>query len=1073
LGALTVCSDDGQPLTAGGARVRALLALMALEPGVPLAAERLVDGLWGAEPPASTGNALATLAKRLRASLGAADVIQARAPGYLLAVEPDAVDASRFGQLAAAGRQALRAGDAEAATDTLDAALSLWRGPALADVTAPFAAAAAARLEEQRLGAVEDRAEAQLALGRAAEAVAVLLGEQQLQPLRERLTALGMRALAGAGRQTEALGLYEQTRDRLADELGVDPSPLLRDAHLAVLRGEAAAAVPAPSSRPPSRAPSPVPAAPAAPPAARRTRAAGNLRTQVTSIVGREEEIGRIAALLTDGPLVTIVGPGGAGKTRLAVECAGRLADRWPDGTWLVELAAVSGPDSVATTVLAALGSRDGVLQAAAQAGARPADPADRLVQILAGKALLLVLDNCEHLVDEAAALASRLLGSCPDVRLLVTTQEPLAVPGEVLSPIPPLTLPPPEADGAEAAGYPAVMLFAERAAAVRPGFTLDGGNAAAVSAICRRLDGMPLAIELAAARARVLTPQQIAERLDDRFRLLTGGSRGALPRHQTLQAVVAWSWERLGEEEARTARRLSVFAGGATLDEVESLCGPQALDTLSGLVDKSLVEVDGDRYRMLETIRAYAAGQLASSGEEEQAWTELAAAQLAQARAAEPRLRSRDQLTSIEALAAGTDNAVAALRWAAEAGKTALSLPLCASLSWYWWLRGQRGEATRQARYVLRRAGLDLDQVQDDLFPAYATCLLASSIDSFAHPLDFTAVAGEQAWLTDMVRAVDRLNGYPPQAVNPLLLISGASLLAVAGRGEDALALLDGYAAAGDPWLACAALMIRGSLRTDVGDLERAAAGFRALGERWGLSQSLMLLIRHRALRGSLSEVDALMAEAESLLDGWLSAEEVIAALLRHLYLRMRGGDLEAAARDAGRARSHVTTSVPASLAIQIDLAEAAIAARRGDYDVALPAFEAGIAALAAGPQELPFESAFTRANYARALSAAGRHDAAAAQFRSALQALGPVDDRHTRIMVLLGAAVAAEAAGDPERAALILAGCAAVFQAGAGNPQAMQARDRARAALGEEAFQAASDRGAALSQDELLAVI
>ena len=831
LGPLAVTGGEGQPLTVSGARVRAMLALMALEPGVPLAAERLVDGLWGAEPPASTGNALATLAKRLRASLGAADAIQARAPGYLLLVEPDAVDATRFGQLAAAGRQALRAGEAEAAADALDAALSLWRGPALADVAAPFAAAAAARLEEQRLAAVEDRAEAQLELGRPAEAVAALLAEQRLQPLRERLTALGMRALAGAGRQTEALALYEQTRDRLADELGVDPSPLLRDAHLAVLRGEVAAAAPAPPSRPSSREPSPAPLAPPSPsasPAALRLRArpAGNLRTQVTSIVGREEEIARIAALLAGGPLVTIVGPGGAGKTRLAVECAGRLADRWPDGTWLVELAAVTGPDSVATAVLAALGSRDGVPQAAAQGGARTADPADRLVQILAGKALLLVLDNCEHLVDEAAMLASRLLGSCPDVRLLVTTQEPLAVPGEVLSPIPPLSLPPPEADGAEAARYPAVMLFAERAAAVRPGFTLDAGNAAAVSAICRRLDGMPLAIELAAARARVLTPQQIADRLDDRFRLLTGGSRGALPRHQTLQAVVAWSWERLGEEEARTARRLSVFAGGATLDEVESLCGPQALDTLTGLVDKSLVEVDGDRYRMLETIRAYAAGQLASSGEEEQTWAELAAGQLAQAQAAEPRLRSRDQLASIEVLAAGTDNAVAALRWAAEAGKTALSLPLCASLSWYWWLRGQRGEATRQARYVLSRAGLD--EVPGDLFPAYATCLLASSIDSFAHPLDFTAVAGEQAWLDEMVRAVDRLNGYPPEAVNPLLLISGASLLAVAGRTEDALALLDGYAVAGDPWLACAALMIRGSLRVDVGDLERAAAGFR-----------------------------------------------------------------------------------------------------------------------------------------------------------------------------------------------------------------------------------------------------
>jgi hypothetical protein len=276
----------------------------------------------GAAHPAAAGEVAGRVASSLglaglRVAVVTGDVIQARAPGYLLLVEPDGVDATRFGQLAAAGRQALRAGEAEAAADTLDAALSLWRGSALADVAAPFAAAA--RLEEQRL-----------------------------QPLRERLTALGMRALTGAGRQTEALALYEQTRVRLADELGVDPSPLLRDAHLAVLRGEATAAVPAPPAGPPAHGPSPVPAAGLPP----RDRPAGNLRTQVTSIVGREEEIARIGALLADGPLVTIVGPGGAGKTRLAVECAGRLADRWPDGTWLVELAAVTGPDSVTTAVL-------------------------------------------------------------------------------------------------------------------------------------------------------------------------------------------------------------------------------------------------------------------------------------------------------------------------------------------------------------------------------------------------------------------------------------------------------------------------------------------------------------------------------------------------------------------------------------------------------------------------------------------------------------------------------------------------------------------------------------------------
>jgi predicted ATPase/DNA-binding SARP family transcriptional activator len=1067
LGPLAVFGDAGEPLEAGGARVRALLALLALEPGRPVAAGRLVDGLWGDEPPASTGNALATLAKRLRAGLGSSTVIQARAPGYLLALDPEAVDASRFARLAAAGRAALRTGDAPAAARSLDAALALWRGPALADVAgAPFAAAAAARLEELRLTAVEDRAEAQLILGQYRDAAAALLPERERQPLRERLTALGMRALAGAGRQTEALALYEQTRSRLADELGVDPSPQLREAHLAVLRGEPAAAEPARQAQSPSPSPSPTPS-----PSPSRSRPPGNLRTQITRILGREEEITRITALLEAGPLVTIAGPGGAGKTRLAVECATRLASRWPDGAWLVELAALTGPDVVAPAVLAALGSRDGVPQAADPGGTRPTTPADRLIQILAGKALLLVLDNCEHVVDDAAALAARLLGACPDLRLLVTTREPLAIPGEVLSPIPPLSLPPPGAEPAVAARSAAVALFAERAAAVRPGFAVDAGNVAAIAAICRRLDGMPLAIELAAARARVLSPQQIADRLDDRFQLLTGGSRAALPRHQTLQAVVAWSWERLGEDEARTARRLSVFAGGATLEDAEALCGAQVLDTLTALVDKSLVEVDGDRYRMLETIRAYAAGQLAAAGEADPTWAELARTQLAWARAAEPRLRGRDQLAAISAVAAGEDNAVAALRWAVTAGRQDLSLPLCASLTWYWWLRGQRGEAARQARNVL--VAVDGEAVPGDQYPAYATCLFAAGLDSFAHPLDFTAVTGDPAWLAAMAQAVDRLAGLPPDNVNPLLLISGASLLAVAGRPGDAKSLLDGYTTATDPWLASAARMMRGSLAGDPGDLEQAATGFRALGERWGLSQCLMLLIRHRALRGALSEVDALMTEAESLLDGWLSAEEIIAALLRHLYLRLRAGETDAAARDARTARGHVTVSVPISVVAQISVAEAAIAGRRGNFGEALPAFEQGIAVLTDSPHALPFEVAFARANYARTLSAAGRHDAATEQFRAALRALGPVDDRHMRIMLLLGAAVTAEAAGDPERAVLILAGCAAVFQAGAGNPQAMQARSRAQAALGEEAFQAVSARGAALSQEELLAVI
>ena len=343
--------------------------------------------------------------------------------------------------------------------------------------------------------------------------------------------------------------------------------------------------------------------------------------------MGRDDELSRVAKLLDESRLVTLTGPGGAGKTRLAVETGAGLD--LPDGVWFVPLAPVRDALDVPQAVLAAIGTHEAVWPADAMEAARMAalDPLDRLCELLAARDLVLVLDNCEHLVDAVASLAAQVLADAPGVRILATSREPLGVTGETLSPVPSLPLPPPDADAAELAGNPAVRLFADRAAAVRPGFAVNDENSAAVVTICRALDGIPLAIELAAARVRALTPAQVADRLDDRFALLSVGSRGTLPRHQTLRAIVDWSWDLLDDAERTILRRLSVFSGGATPESAEQVCllgpgdvvtadGRDVIDVIASLLDKSLVTAGrrasrplpaaGDRAR----LRGRAAGR-------------------------------------------------------------------------------------------------------------------------------------------------------------------------------------------------------------------------------------------------------------------------------------------------------------------------------------------------------------------------------------------------------------------------------------------------------------------------------
>ncbi|MFI9783794.1 ATP-binding protein [Kitasatospora sp. NPDC051984] len=666
LGTTTAHHDDGTAIALGGARLRALLAALALRQGRPVPAELLADEVWAEESPQDAAAALQTLVGRLRRTVGR-DEIGSGPAGYWL-TGPH-TDVAEFQRLAADGVRALADGDPAAAADRLTAALALWRGPALADL--PDRTAPAARLEAQREDARRHRLTAQLALGRAAEVTAELAELCRDHPLDEQLQALQLRALRAAGRTAEALSRYEEIRHTLADRLGTDPGPELRALHRELL----------------TTAPETAPAAP--------TTAAGNLRPGRTSFVGREGELATVARALTAGRLTTLTGPGGSGKTRLSVEAGRREQStaNWPGGVWQVELAPLDDPAAVPAAVAAALGLRETVLHTGGTVaevieGGRK-DPVSRVVDHLGRRRLLLLLDNCEHVVQAAADLADRLLADCPGITVLATSREPLGVPGETVLPVEPLPDP------------SALRLLADRGAAARPGFRTDQ-DPEACAELCRRLDGLPLAIELAAARLRGLTPRQLADRLDSRFALLTAGSRTLLPRQQTLRAVVDWSWDLLGPRERAVLRRLSVFAGGCTLEAAEAVLAdaevPRAevADLLLSLVDKSLLVAglgEQPRYWMLETIHEYAAERLAEAAEPEVAhrhtrhYREVA-------RTAALRLRGHDQLDELARLDREQENVRAALRRAVDAEQEQEVLVLALSMAGYWSLRDYRTEA-------------------------------------------------------------------------------------------------------------------------------------------------------------------------------------------------------------------------------------------------------------------------------------------------------------------------------------------------------------------------------------------
>jgi predicted ATPase/DNA-binding SARP family transcriptional activator len=805
LGPLQMCDEGGLPVAVTGPKQRALLTLLAARAGETVATDQLVDVLYGDDLPANTANALQTRVSQLRKVVGR-DRLVARGPGYALAIEPDAVDAHRFERLAAEGH-VLTTGRPQEALTVLDEALRLWRGPALVDLPDHDGSRTeASRLGELRLNALEDRATAQLALGRAAEAVSDLQGLVQEHPLRESLRGQLMVALYRTGRQAEALRTYDDARRCLRDELGLDPGPELRRIEDAVLNHD-------PSLD--GTAGQPV----------------GHLPGSLTSFVGRQRELADVCELIDRARLLTLTGPGGAGKTRLALEAGAAVQSRFRDGVWFVELAPLPTGDRVLGAVAATLGVRS-----------PEAMTAGRIGEFLAGKELLLVLDNCEHVVDAVASVVEPLLGAGARLRILTTSREPLGVLGEMQWPVPPLALPPVDAVALDdIVAAESVQLFVERARAVRPDFELSGEAGPAVAEICRQLDGIPLAVELAAVRVKALPVGQIAERLDDRFRLLSGGSKTALPRHQTLRALVDWSYELLFDEERALFDQLSVFPAGCSLEAAEAMAEGVGLDRrdtvdiLGHLVDKSLVLADHSggrgRYRLLVTLRHYGLERLVDSGADEAARRRQARWVTELAGAAEPRLGGRAQGEWLSRLTVEHENLRAVLDWVIARGDAELALHLGADLAWFWWNRGHQREGRGWLERALALPGST--KVGPDLRARALgwACHLAAD-----HDLAQAIAWGEAAVAEPVVESARRALAQLQLAA---VLIRSGDDDRVAGLVDDALLALR---ASGDDWgvawahnVACFAALGRGDLEAAESACRESLARFRAVANSWG----------------------------------------------------------------------------------------------------------------------------------------------------------------------------------------------------------------------------------------------
>ena len=1029
-----------------GVRLRALLIVLALEPGRVVPKSELVDWIWGEQPPADAANALQALVSRLRRVLPDGS-LEGRPGGYRLAVPPPAVDAVRFERLLDQARGADAAGRAR----LLSEAENLWRGTPMQDVRGNDSAAIDAvvtRFEALRLAALEDRYAAEIALGHGAELVTELTELVARHPVRERLVAALMRALAAAGRAAEALLVYQRARETLADTLGVDPTPELAELHVALLRGEVGARD-----------------------GERRT----NLRVELTRYVGKHTDIAAVRDLVGRHRLTTLTGPGGSGKTRLAGETARTLVDELPDGAWLVELAALDSDSEVARSALAALGLRDALL-----GGAPSAEPIDRLTAAIGERELLMILDNCEHLIDSAAALAHRLLGECPRLRILATSREPLGIIGEALWQVEPLGLPGDDTDPAVIEHSPAVQLLQDRASAVRRDLVADAGALAAMARVCRALDGIPLAIELAAARLRTMTLEQLADRLDDRFRLLTGGSRTAMPQHRTLRAVVDWSWELLSDAERSVLRRLAVFSGGASLEAAEQVCASEGadaverwevLEVLTALTEKSLLlSAAGSepRYRMLETIKQYAQDRLTEAGEAEIVRRRHLSYFTRVADTAEPHLRRAEQLQWLAVLDAEHGNIAAAMRGALAARDEPGALRLAAAAGWYWWLGGHKAEGME---FVIATSRISGDEDGSDVSPpgpldeyrARVFGLVVHFISS--GPNDEHQVA---EW-------IHRARRYSPADGGdyPLLAFIGALERMLQG-GDAVLTAFEPLLTHHDPWVRALARLQMGKARIALGlpgrgadeQLEAALAEFRTVGERWGISFALTELAYRIAMRGEFASACAHLDEAIDVVTEVGAIEDILLMRARQAQFHWLLGDPEASAAAMREAQQYADRSSWPSALAELAFVEAELAWWQGDPERARRQVE-----IATSLQSNTVQQGYVEAVASNLLGALTVDvDAARAHHVLALRAASGTGYMPLIAPILVGIAGFALRIDRPEQAARLLAASAALRGlTDNSHPDVARIEHEARQRLGDTGFTEAMRAGAEASWQEL----
>lgn len=679
LGPVEARAPDGEPVALGGRRQRALLAALLLHDGRELGEDRLAELVWGSDLPSDPRAAVHTCVARLRRALPEPWRVERGNAGYRLDLSGAALDLRRFRDEVATAAERRRSGDAAGAAALLRTALGRWTGDPLGDLLGtPVADTALPRLEEERLTALEDRLSDEIAAGHHRDVVAELAELVDRHPLRERLRELHLLALYRSGRQSEALEAYRSARSTLVDELGVEPGPQLSRLHDLVLQQD------------------PVLAARPAP-----VRPVGNLPYALSSFVGREQAVAQVRDLLARARTVTLTGAGGSGKTRLACEVAATTADAYPDGVWFVELAAVAKGELVPRQVADAIGL---VLEAG-----RPEVPA--LVEHCRGRSMLLVLDSCERLLDAVADLVLALQRSAQGTSVLVTSRQPLVCEGEHVWPVPPLDVPRGRHDLSALVECGAVQLFVDRARAADPSFALTTSNAEAVARVCERLDGVPLAVELAAAWAPTVGCDRLLDRIEHSLDLLGRTRRSSDPRHRSLTAALDWSHDLLHVTEQEALRRLSVFVSGfgveAAAAVLELPSSDLALDRLARLRAASLVVSDGadaGRLRLLEPVRQYAAARLEEHGEAPAARAAHAGWCRGLAAACEPRLRN-DAAAGPELLALlerEHDELRAALAWALDEGEPAQAAGLAADLWVFWWSAGHMTEAIGLLRRVV-----------------------------------------------------------------------------------------------------------------------------------------------------------------------------------------------------------------------------------------------------------------------------------------------------------------------------------------------------------------------------------